>query len=263
MSRVSATGRQRPADSVQPERGGAPDGGVPAFPLPTPRLVLFDVDYTLLRPSELFEAPGYVELGRRFGFELDSARWPQAERAVFDALAERRERYGESHDDGLMIAIAEAVIGALGGEGRERIRAAALAQIERWHLVENFDLYPDVLPCLQRLDDAGLAVGIVTNTERDLVEAIEHFGLSRFLVAVAASYEVGVMKPSALIFERALTQAGVTAPEAVMVGDSYHDDVIGAQAAGMVGILLDRPGVSTKPAPTIRSLAELPAALGL
>ena len=65
-----------------------------------------------------------------------------------------------------------------------------------------------MLPCLQRLDDAGLAVGIVTNTERDLLEAIEHFGLSRFVVAVAASFEVGVMKPSPRIFEHALAQAG-------------------------------------------------------
>jgi HAD superfamily hydrolase (TIGR01549 family) len=240
-----------------------PAGAVPALPLPTPRLVLFDVDFTLLRPSDLFEAPGYVELGRRFGFDLDAARWPLAERAAFDAVRERRQRFGDSHDEGLMIAIAEAVIGALGGEGEERIRVAALAQIDRWHQVENFDLYPDVLPCLQRLDDAGLAVGIVTNTERDLLEAIEHFGLSRFVVAVAASFEVGVMKPSPRIYKHALAQAGTDPSDAVMVGDSYHDDVRGAQAAGIIGILLDRSGASTKPAPTIRSLAELPAALGL
>ena len=162
-----------------------------------------------------------------------------------------------------MIAIAEAVIGALGGEGAERIRAAALAQIDRWRQVENFDLYADVLPCLQCLDDAGLAAGIVTNTDRDLLEAIEHFGLSRFVTAVSASYDVGVMKPDPRIYEHALAQAGVSAADAVMVGDSYHDDVRGAQAAGIVGILLDRAGGSTKPAPTIRSLAELPAALGL
>jgi HAD superfamily hydrolase (TIGR01662 family) len=235
----------------------------PALPLPTPRLVLFDVDFTLLRPSELFEAPGYVELGRRFGFDLDAARWPLAERAAFNAVAERRERFGENHDGGLMIAIAEAVIGALGGEGGERMRAAALAQIDRWRQVENFDLYPDVLPCLQCLDDAGLAVGIVTNTDRDLLEAIEHFGLSRFVAAVSASYDVGVMKPNPRIYEHALSQAGVSSSEAVMIGDSYRDDVRGAQAAGITGILLDRAGGSSKPAPTIRSLAELPAALGL
>jgi HAD superfamily hydrolase (TIGR01549 family) len=243
--------------------GDAASADVPVLPLRTPRLVLFDVDFTLLRPSELFEAPGYVELGRRFGFDLDAARWPLAERAAFNAVAERRERFGENHDDGLMIAIAEAVIGALGGEGEDRIRAAALAQIERWRRVENFDLYPDVLSCLHRLDDAGLAVGIVTNTDRDLLEAIEHFGLSRFVTAVSASYDVGVMKPDPRIYAHALEQAGVGPADAVMVGDSFHDDVLGAQAAGLAAILLDRSGGSKKPAPTIRSLAELPAALGL
>jgi putative hydrolase of the HAD superfamily len=246
-----------------PHGPGAVTSGVPALPLRTPRLVLFDVDFTLLRPGELFQAPGYVELGRSFGFDLDGERWPLAERAAFNAVAERREQHGETHDDGLMIAIAEAVIRALGGEGEERIRAAALAQIERWHRVENFDLYPDVLPCLQHLDDAGLAVGIVTNTQRDLIEAIEHFGLSRFVAVVSASYDVGVMKPDPRIYAHALAQAGVGAADAVMVGDSFHDDVIGAQAAGIAGILLDRSGASNKPAPTIRSLAELPAALGL
>jgi putative hydrolase of the HAD superfamily len=254
---VSGIADERPASDVTPA------AFVPSLPLPTPRLVLFDVDFTLLRPSDLFEAPGYVELGRRFGLDLDAARWPLAERAAFDAVRDRRLRFGESHDDGLMVAIAEAVIGALGGRGTERIRAAALAQIDRWHQVDNFDLYPDVLPCLQRLDDAGLAVGIVTNTERDLLEAIEHFGLSRFVVAVAASFEVGVMKPSPGIYGHALAQAGTDPAAAVMVGDSFHDDVRGAQAAGITGILLDRAGGSTKPAPTIHSLAELPAALGL
>jgi HAD superfamily hydrolase (TIGR01509 family) len=249
--------------SGQKSRSDVTSTSVPALPLRTPLLVLFDVDFTLLRPGELFEAPGYVELGRSFGFDLDAARWPLAERAAFNAVAERRERLGETHDDGLMMAIAEAVIRALGGEGEERIRTAALAQIERWHRVENFDLYPDVLPCLRRLHEAGLAAGIVTNTQRDLIEAVEHFGLSCFVTVLSASYDVGVMKPDQRIYAHALAQAGVGPADAVMVGDSFHDDVVGAQAAGLAAILLDRPGTSTKPAPTIRSLAELPAALGL
>ena len=37
------------------------------LPLPTPQVVVFDLDYTLLRPSDQFEAPGYVRTGARFG----------------------------------------------------------------------------------------------------------------------------------------------------------------------------------------------------
>jgi hypothetical protein len=37
-----------------------------SLPLPTPELVMFDLDYTLLRPSDQFEAPGYVR-GRASG----------------------------------------------------------------------------------------------------------------------------------------------------------------------------------------------------
>ena len=42
------------------------------LPLPTPAVVIFDLDYTLLRPSDQFEAPGYVRSGARFGLRLDA-----------------------------------------------------------------------------------------------------------------------------------------------------------------------------------------------
>lgn len=242
---------------------GAGSEPEPSFRLPTPRLVMFDVDYTLLRPSRLFEAPGYQELGRMFGFELDLTRWHDAERAAFAVAAERRRRLGDAHDDGLMHAIAEAVIRALGGDDEVRVQAAAAEQIERWHQIENYTLYDDVLPCLERLEVAGVRAALVSNTARDLLEAIEHFSLSRFVVAEAASAKVGLMKPDPRIFGGILEQLGVSPSDAVMVGDSYHDDVLGARAAGMQGILLDRSGRSSKDAPTIRSLAQLPPALGL
>jgi len=49
-----------------------------------------------------------------------------------------------------------------------------------------------------------------------------------------------------------------------MAGDSVEDDVKGAIACGCAAILLDRSGRrSDAGVPRIRSLAELPAALGL
>ena len=39
----------------------------------TPRAEVFDLDYTLLRPSDQFEAPGYVRTGDRYGLRPDAA----------------------------------------------------------------------------------------------------------------------------------------------------------------------------------------------
>ena len=63
----------------------------------------------------------------------------------------------------------------------------------------------------------------------------------------------------------ALEQSGVTAAEAVHVGDSITSDVEGAQAVGIRPVLLDRSGSLTPPpgVPVLRSLSDLPALLGL
>ena len=50
---------------------------------PPPQLVLLDVDFTLIRPSRVFDAAGYAELGARFGAELDPGRYEQARVAAF------------------------------------------------------------------------------------------------------------------------------------------------------------------------------------
>ena len=71
------------------------------------------------------------------------------------------------------------------------------------------------------------------------------------------------MKPHPSIFEAAMTLAGVTAEESVMVGDSLSHDIDGARRVGMRGILVHRsddpPPVTD--VPVIRSMQELVALL--
>lgn len=45
-------------------------------------------------------------------------------------------------------------------------------------------------------------------------------------------------KPAAPFFQAALDTAGVRADEAIMIGDDLHDDIGGAQAAGISGVLV-------------------------
>ena len=75
-------------------------------------------------------------------------------------------------------------------------------------------------------------------------------------------------KPSRAFFDASLELLGVPAPRAVMVGDDMTNDVLGAQAAGIRGILV-RTGKFQRsdlekgtPAATIEALGALPDLLG-
>src|SRR5207248_8209967 len=83
--------RQQPAR--QPRRAGTPAATSPVMAL---RAVLFDVDFTLAKPGPDLGPEGYQRLGRRFGLELDPARYGEARTHAVSTL----ERHPElDHDE--------------------------------------------------------------------------------------------------------------------------------------------------------------------
>ena len=65
-----------------------------------------------------------------------------------------------------------------------------------------------------------------------------HSGLADCFAHTIISEEVGINKPQPGIFQIALEKNGVTADEAVMIGDSYSSDIQGAKNAGIDQIWL-------------------------
>jgi glucose-1-phosphatase len=65
---------------------------------------------------------------------------------------------------------------------------------------------------------------------------LEHFPEVQFFRKAALSYELGVMKPDARFFEKALRSFGIDAKNAVFT-DDIQENVDGAVAVGMTGIL--------------------------
>ena len=61
----------------------------------------------------------------------------------------------------------------------------------------------------------------------------EHSGLAKYFTHTLISEEVGINKPQPGIFEIALQRNGITADQALMIGDSYSSDIAGAKAAGI------------------------------
>jgi len=101
---------------------------------------------------------------------------------------------------------------------------------------------------LRALQEEGLKLGILTDTDPALVQALlEGADLRGWFDLIVTSRDCGYVKPSPKIFEAGLEAAKVRAEEALMVGPSYERDVQGAVRAGMHGILLDRHDARTVP----------------
>ncbi len=148
---------------------------------------------------------------------------------------------------------------------------------EKWfdtYLIEYrraWTLYDDTLPCLDRLDDMGVRIGMITNGILDFQMAkLDALGLTNRIEHLVTSHEFGYAKPDARIFEHAVAQFGVEPGSAVYIGDRLATDAMGAAAAGLTGVWLDRSGGATAAEVAaaagagvriIQSLAELPAVI--
>lgn len=115
-------------------------------------------------------------------------------------------------------------------------------------------VFPEVEETLREARARGLHVGIISNWDGRLRKLLGAMGLARYFDSMTISCEVGVEKPNAGIFLAALRAAGVTASEAILVGDGYEEDVRGAEGVGICGILVDRGG---RRADAIRDLRDV------
>ncbi len=221
------------------------------------RAVLFDVDFTLSRPGPELGPDAYRRLGAEHGLDLDPARYEEARLAALDDLQAHPELI---HDEEMWILFTEDIVRGMGGAGA-RTRACATDMVHRWEVHANFDLYDDALPALIALRAHGLALGLISNGQRDLEEFAVHHALDVDVAVGSKSH--GRTKPHPSIFESALTALGVAAHETAMVGDSYADDIEGARALGITAILLDRDDRHPAEPMRITELGALPAVLGL
>jgi HAD superfamily hydrolase (TIGR01549 family) len=233
-------------------------GPVPQ-PLPASllRAVLFDVDFTLFQPGPELGPEGYRQLGEEYGLTLDAARYEPARLAAIEEVQQHPEL---AHDEEVWILFTEQIMVGMGGEPG-RCRECAVEMVRRWERHHNFSLYEDALPALAAMRRHGLRIGLISNGQRDLEEFARHHGLD--VDVACGSLAHGRIKPHPSIFEAALDALGVGVDEAVMVGDSYRDDIEGARALGMRAILVDRDRLHAEEVDRIETLDALPAALGL
>ena len=106
------------------------------------------------------------------------------------------------------------------------------------HAWADCQLMPHSHEVLAELRRRGLKLGIITNgwSEKQL-QALGGLGLTHLFDDVVVSETVGLRKPDPAIFHLALSRLSVQPHEALYVGDSPTNDVLGPQQAGMKAAL--------------------------
>jgi putative hydrolase of the HAD superfamily len=215
------------------------------------RAVLFDVDFTLVRPGPELGPDGYVRLALAHGVELELARYEAAREA---ALVDLKRHPELDHDEEIWIAFTTRILSGMGAP-EESARSIATEITAAWTRHENFELYDDSIPVLHELRARGLRLGLVSNSARDMHEFARHHALD--VDVGISSFHHGKTKPHASIFRAALELLELEPAQALMVGDTVEDDVEGARAVGIDALLLDRLGLYPDFSPRIETLSEL------
>jgi len=124
---------------------------------------------------------------------------------------------------------------------------------------------PGALACLTRLRDAGVRVGVVSNSDGRIGEALSRAGLAPLIECVVDSGVVGVEKPDPAIFAHALASLGLDAGDTWFLGDTVRYDAAGAEAAGLIAWVIDHGGTHSLPYPrrvtSLRAFADAVLAL--
>ncbi|MEM7334027.1 MAG: HAD family hydrolase [Chloroflexota bacterium] len=97
--------------------------------------------------------------------------------------------------------------------------------------------YDDLHVMLTQLQSDGYKLGVITNGRFPFqLKNIQALNIEPFFDVILVSEKEGVRKPDPAIFERALLRLGVTAVNAVMVGDNPVADIQGAKNVGLKAI---------------------------
>lgn len=206
-----------------------------------PEVVFLDVGDTLIRAH-----PSWAGVYRQGLLEVDiDIAEKDLERALLQEtlsnpwwLSEDPFEPTEEFSYTQIVAFDRAVLGRLGLDDLQesvfRRIEDAFARRSAWYV------YPDVMPALDAMRDAGLRLCVISNFVWGAPELIHDLELASHFEHLVISARVGFQKPNPGIFRHALELMAVEPERALHVGDSYRADVLGARRVGIDAVLIDR-----------------------
>lgn len=227
--------------------------------------MFFDAGETLVHPHPTFPDL-FAQILRREGYEVTPELVRERGHVVFDrfrAAAEDGELWTTSPERSKRFwhEVYEIFLRELGLTDANGLIDTVYREFTD---LSNYRLFEDVPAVLERLQGAGLILGVVSNFEAWLERLLDELGVTDYFAVRVVSGVEGMEKPDPRIFRLAMARAGVAPSDSVYVGDNPEFDVDPALAVGMFPVLIDRRDrFPDAPGPRIVSMGELPGVLGL
>ncbi|MGH2603623.1 MAG: HAD family hydrolase, partial [Dehalococcoidia bacterium] len=179
-----------------------------------------------------FDHLDLTEVVRRFWVSFGAA-YPNPDHYPDAPLEERRWRDGPA-----------ALRAHLAAYGVGCAEDAAVCLWEALWLVppsaKNHHLFPDAVATVLALSAAGYRLAVATARPQSTAitaRELREMGLPDVFAAIVAAGEAGYRKPHPRVFESAARQLGVRPEQAVVIGDSYEQDIVPAAGLGMIPVL--------------------------
>lgn len=224
------------------------------------KAVFFDVGSTLLRPCPSV-AETMAEVAAARGHALTTRDFEQhmpAMDAFYEAEYLRDGDFWCSHEGSVAIWLDQyRYVCHLAGIGHDADGMAAQVHAA-FRRADHWETYPDVKACLQGLKERTFQLGVISNWDAGLENLLRDLRLLPYFDVVVSSAAVGCRKPNPVIFDLACEELGVQPGEAMHVGDRPDADGVGAAAARIRPVIIDRHNAETScPYERVKSLVDL------
>jgi putative hydrolase of the HAD superfamily len=191
-----------------------------------PALVLFDLDDTLC------DHDTSLRLRLRYAFQEAIAERDDVDLDELVNASAQQAIAGTAH-------FAEMLQQRGIDDPAEVTRAVESYVSDRFRGLQLFAESLDVVAAVSRFTQVGMITNGPSQIQRDKIRLLK---IGELFPIILVSEEEGVWKPDPDIFMRAVARAGVTASDAMYIGDSPEHDIAGAQAAGLISVWINRRG---------------------
>ena len=202
-----------------------------------PQAILFDLDDTLFDHQHA-SACALNELHAKYAAGIDAERFAVEHAKALEKYHVRFLAGELSLDQARAARMID--LFATFGVHIDAAKANEIALLYRAMHQENRRLVPGAKELMEALQGRAKLAIVTNNSIDEQWNKLRYLGIADRFDAVVISEEIGITKPAAEIFNIALSRMECTAKNAVVIGDNWDADIMGAIGAGIPAVWFNR-----------------------